>query len=118
MKPKKNLARIMYGDPVAFDNDGNPFAFKPVLYAKRSKLHSRAFAVIPTATAQQARKLAAFWNLTEEERVERLAKDMFAGRHKDRPWESWKRGSIADECRSLARSLLSAITGRKAEGAP
>lgn len=57
-------------------------------------------AVIPTATAQQARKLAAFWNLAEEERVERITDIM----------------RNAYTYQEAARAVLSAITGCKAEG--
>jgi len=32
------------------------------------------YACIPTATAQQARKLAAFWNLTPAEQADRIAR--------------------------------------------
>lgn len=72
-------------------------------------------AVIPCRTAQQARKLAAFWNLTEEERVERIAKilayesaiaceesDGFAKHCAKHNWHSSE---------SEARAVLAAITG-------
>jgi hypothetical protein len=108
----QKLARVMYGDPVAFDNEGNPFAFKPVLYAKRSKLHSRTFVAIPFNTgnkkrdAQQARKLAAFWNLTEDERVEKLAPSVcyFASM-------SWDLNIHREKARTITRAILAAITG-------
>ena len=99
---KSPKATIMYGDPVAFDNEGNPFAFKPVLYAKRGKLHSRAFAVIPTSTAQQARKLAAFFNLTPEKQQHHVAYALHAWVNSG---GNWPKGD------SLAEVAIAAITG-------
>lgn len=55
-------------------------------------------AVIPCRTAQQARKLAAFWNMTEEEQIDELAYG-----------ETWKYCGF--KSRAVARAVLAAITG-------
>jgi len=60
---------------------------------------TRPVAVIPCRSAQQARKLAAFWNLTEKERVERLA-DILQGHD-----------AIGNPFNTQARAVLAAITG-------
>lgn len=55
---------------------------------RRSITSKRAIpcSVIPHANAQQARAFVKFWNMTQEERVEKLAKDMRKADKMDDYW--------------------------------
>lgn len=68
-------------------------------------------AVIPTATAKQAKALAAFCNLSREERVERAAKATFQMDYPDRLWSKWQDGATADNYRQFVRAIHALIFG-------
>ncbi len=88
-------ARKMFGNGHDFDCEGNPLAFKPTLYAKKSLMHKRAYLVLPADAASYAAM------------VEQAAKKM---QHED-----WGRGYAVSSIPSLkywriaARAALAAI---------
>ncbi len=103
--PRMPRARVMYQDRPTPTNNGLTFHARH----KRIDRDDTVGAFIPTATAQQARKIAAFFNLTEEERVEIATKACY----RDVFGESWEYRSHQQEktATSVARAVLAAITG-------
>lgn len=71
--------------------------------------HGKPVAIIPTATAKQAKAIAAFFNLSEEEQVEKLAMAMFGHKSNGRDFVKWKGWGLADACRDDARAVLRRI---------
>jgi hypothetical protein len=84
----------------------NPFAG---MRQDKNDFYENPVVCIPCRTAQQARKIAKFWNMTEEERVGIATKACY----RDVFGESWEYRSHQQEktATSVARAVLAAITG-------
>ena len=113
--PRMPRARVIYAyaDP-----------FIGAIYPSSGETGTSPHVLIRCATgnkkrdAKQARAFVRFWNLTEEKRVEQLARAMYlddVGRRRGEPaWEECKGdygNAITEAFSSRARAALSAITG-------
>lgn len=72
----------------------------------------KCYVCAPMPSRKSARQRAKFENLSEGEKVERLAEAIFTFRNPTEPWKKWRKGAVAEGCIEYAHAAIAVMEGR------